>query len=156
MKNFFIKLAAFVKKNIFACACFLLAVMLFFVGSVSYSRYISSNSLNNLPSAGSFTCSANIDGVSSLSFTNTAFWGGSLAEDKVAMNALRNIDFTVNNYQTVNDKKVVNEVKTSYSLVFTAPYTFVQRLAFQPFHGEDIPFLPQKVRKNSWQKMIWI
>lgn len=145
MKNFFIKIIAFVKKNIFACACFLLATMVFLTGSVSYSRYISTSFVDTLPSAGSFTCSASIDGVSSLSFTNTSFWGGSIAEDKVAMNALRTIDFTVNNYRVVNDKKVVNEVKTNYSLVFTAPYSFVQRLAFQPFHGEDQPFLPQIV-----------
>ena len=104
IKTLFKAFTVYVKKNFFACACFFWAIMIFLTGSFSYSKYISSDPVNKLPSAGSFSCSANIDGVSSLSFVNTAFWGGSIAEDKVAMNALRSIDFTVNNFQMVGDK----------------------------------------------------
>lgn len=149
IKTLFKAFTVYVKKNFFACACFFWAIMIFLTGSFSYSKYISSDPVNKLPSAGSFSCSANIDGVSSLSFVNTAFWGGSIAEDKVTMNALRSIDFTVNNFQMVGDKKVVNEVKSSYSISFSAPYNFARRLAFQPFNfdeeGQELPILPQIV-----------
>ena len=149
MKSIFIKAFLYVKSNLFACACFFWAIMIFLIGSFSYARFISSEPVRSLPQAGSFVCSANIDGVSSLSFTNTAFWGGTLTDDKVAMSALRSIDFTVNNFKMVNDKKVVNEVKTSYSLSFSAPANFVQRLALQPFKfdelGDEHPLLPQIV-----------
>ena len=123
--------------------------MIFLIGSFSYARFISSEPVRSLPQAGSFVCSANIDGVSSLSFTNTAFWGGTLTDDRVAMSALRSIDFTVNNFKMVGDKKVVNEVKTSYSLSFSAPVNFTERLALQPFKfdelGKEHPLLPQIV-----------
>lgn len=149
MKSIFIKAFLYVKSNLFACACFFWAIMIFLIGSFSYARFISSEPVRSLPQAGSFVCSANIDGVSSLSFTNTAFWGGTLTDDKVAMSALRSIDFTVNNFKMVGDKKVVNEVKTSYSLSFSAPANFVQRLALQPFKfdelGDEHPLLPQIV-----------
>ena len=149
MKSIFIKAFLYVKSNLFACACFFWAIMIFLIGSFSYARFISSEPVRSLPQAGSFVCSANIDGVSSLSFTNTAFWGGTLTNDRVAMSALRSIDFTVNNFKMVGDKKVVNEVKTSYSLSFSAPANFVQRLALQPFKfdelGDEHPLLPQIV-----------
>lgn len=149
MKSIFIKAFLYVKSNLFACACFFWAIMIFLIGSFSYARFISSEPVRSLPQAGSFVCSANIDGVSSLSFTNTAFWGGTLTDDRVAMSALRSIDFTVNNFKMVGDKKVVNEVKTSYSLSFSAPANFVQRLALQPFKfdelGDEHPLLPQIV-----------
>ena len=149
MKSIFIKAFLYVKSNLFACACFFWAIMIFLIGSFSYARFISSEPVRSLPQAGSFVCSANIDGVSSLSFTNTAFWGGTLTDDKVAMSALRSIDFTVNNFKMVGDKKVVNEVKTSYSLSFSAPANFTERLALQPFKfdelGEEHPLLPQIV-----------
>lgn len=149
MKSIFIKAFLYVKSNLFACACFFWAIMIFLIGSFSYARFISSEPIRSLPQAGSFVCSANIDGVSSLSFTNTAFWGGTLTDDKVAMSALRSIDFTVNNFKMVGDKKVVNEVKTSYSLSFSAPVNFTERLALQPFKFDELgvenPLLPQIV-----------
>ena len=111
--KFFIKAFLYVKKNLFACACFFLAGMVSLVGSFSYARYTTTQTTLAGPHAGSFSCSANIDGVSSLSFVNTAFWGGSIAEDKVAMSALRSIDFTINNFEEINGNKVVNEVKTA-------------------------------------------
>lgn len=71
------------------------------------------------------------------------------------MSALRSIDFTVNNFKMVGDKKVVNEVKTSYSLSFSAPVNFTERLALQPFKfdelGEEHPLLPQIVISDIFQ-----
>lgn len=143
----FIKQSAlpFIKKNIFSCLCLLLSALVALTGSISYSKYISTDNVNKKPGAGSFSCSASIDGVSALSFTNTAFWGGTVADDKIAMNALRSINFSVNNWEVVNGEEKVTEVKTSYDLVFSAPKNFASRLAFQLFNEEEAPMLPQIV-----------
>ena len=143
----FIKQSAlpFIKKNIFSCLCLLLSALVALTGSISYSKYISTDNVNKKPGAGSFSCSASIDGVSALSFTNTAFWGGTAADDKIAMNALRSINFSVNNWEVVNGEEKVTEVKTSYDLVFSAPKNFATKLAFQLFNEEEAPMLPQIV-----------
>ena len=135
----------FVKKNIFSCLCLLLATLVTLTGSISYSKYISTDNVDKKPGVGSFSCSANIDGVSALSFTNTAFWGGTIEDDKIAMNALRSINFSVNNWEVVNDEEKVSEVKMNYNLTFSAPVNFVKRLAIQLFNEADEPMLPQFV-----------
>lgn len=143
----FIKQSAlpFIKKNIFSCLCLLLSALVALTGSISYSKYISTDNVNKKPGAGSFSCSASIDGVSALSFTNTAFWGGTVADDKIAMNALRSINFSVNNWEVVNGEEKVSEVKMNYNLTFSAPVNFVERLAIQLFDEADDPMLPQLV-----------
>jgi len=141
LKKFF----EYVKKNFFACACFLLAGLVALTGSFSYSKYISSDPVNDASGAGSFTASANIDGVSALSFTNTAFWGGTVDDDRIAMNALRTINFSVNNYNVVDGVEKVAEVKLQYSLSFSTPTNFAERLAIQLFDSDDKVMLPQVV-----------
>ncbi len=149
------KIGSFLKKHIFSVVCLLLAVAISISGTVSYSKYLTSSGHSGGATAGSFYTYASIDGISSLSFTNTAFWGGTTkndntesgnsSSDKIAMNALRQIKFSVNNYQIENEIKKVADVRMRYNLVFSAPVTFVNKLAFQVFDGNDVAILPQIV-----------
>lgn len=123
-----------------------MATIICISGTLSYSKYITNDNTSGGASAGSFTASASINGISALSFTNTAFWGGSAESDKIAMNALRQLKFSVNNYQTdsAGNKKVA-EVRMRYNLVFSAPVVFASKLAFQVFNEHDVALLPQIV-----------
>lgn len=146
MRKFFSAVVSFVRQNFLSCACFLLAIMVLVTGTISYSKYLSTELSDPSGKAGSFSCSANIADVSALSFTNTAFWGGSVDDDRIALNALRSLTFTVNNYQTSSDgKKSVASVRMKYSVVFSAPKNFVDKLAVQLFDASDKAVLPQIV-----------
>ena len=143
MRKFFSAVVSFVRQNFLSCACFLLAIMVLVTGTISYSKYLSTELSEPSGKAGSFSCSANIADVSALSFTNTAFWGGSVDDDRIALNALRSLTFTVNNYQTSSDgKKSVASVRMKYSVVFSAPKNFVDKLAVQLFDASDKAVLP--------------
>ena len=136
----------FIKKNISSFICFLLAIIVALTATLSYARYVTDGKFNGASSIGSFSCSAAINGVSAVSFTNTAFWGGTAEDDRndIAMNALRSLYFSVNNFDIIDGKKVINEVKTRYTLIFTTPETFAERLAIQLFNGDGgAPMLPQ-------------
>ena len=139
------KIIKIFKQNRSAIICFVLALSVFVTGSVSFARYATSHTGNGGAGVGSFSCSATVDGVSALSFTNTAFWGGSVEEDKIAMNALRSLNFTVNNYEISNGVKRVSEVRLSYSLSFTAPANFADKLAIQLLDNKGAPILPQMI-----------
>lgn len=146
LKKFFSNAKVFIKKNALSCLCLLLATLVAITGSVSYSKYISSSPITEGPGAGSFSASATIDGISALSFTNTAFWGGTVEEDKIAMNALRSVDFHVRNYEyDGSGNKKIADVKMKYNLVFDAPKNFAERLAIQVFDEANQPLLPQIV-----------
>lgn len=149
LKNKFKLIKALLKRNAFSLSCFLLAVLVCITGTLSYSRYISSAPVEGDGTIGSFTVSSEIDSVSALSFTNTAFWGGtSSGGTEVAMNALRSIEFSVRNYEEVDGVQKVAEVKTGYSLTFAAPVNFIDRLAFQVFDADEYPILPQFVTED--------
>ena len=149
LKNKFKLIKALLKRNAFSLSCFLLAVLVCITGTLSYSRYISSAPAEGDGTIGSFTVSSEIDSVSALSFTNTAFWGGtSSGGTEVAMNALRSIEFSVRNYEEVDGVQKVAEVKTGYSLTFAAPVNFIDRLAFQVFDADEYPILPQFVTED--------
>ena len=135
----------FIKKNFIACLALFLALSVFVTGSISFARYATSVDINDGAGAGSFSATATIDGVSALSFTNTAFWGGTVGDDKIAMNALRSINFSVYNYDHKDDEINPTEVKLSYTLTFSAPANFIEKLAFQLFDGSNHPVLPQIV-----------
>ena len=64
------------------------------------AKYVTSSNGSDSARVAKFSYSAKINGVSALSFTNTDFWaqaeGGS---ESIAMNALRSIDMTVNNFR---------------------------------------------------------
>ncbi|MBQ7224862.1 MAG: hypothetical protein IJX06_04865 [Clostridia bacterium] len=140
------KIIKFIKRNVFSCTCFLLAIAVCLTGTFSYARYISVDSYDRSPGAGSFSCSANIDKVSALSFTNTAFWGGTVEDDKIAMNALRSVDFNVKNWEVNDGVEKVAEVKMKYNLVFSSPVNFAEKLAIQVFDADaNVPLLPQIV-----------
>lgn len=139
------KIIKIFKQNRSAIICFVLALSVFVTGSVSFARYATSHTGNGGAGVGSFSCSATVDGVSALSFTNTAFWGGSVEEDKIAMNALRSLNFTVNNYEISNGVKRVSEVRLAYSLSFTAPANFADKLAIQLLDNKGAPILPQMI-----------
>ncbi|MBQ4587487.1 MAG: hypothetical protein IJB13_06860 [Clostridia bacterium] len=124
----------FIKKNLIACLSLFMAVAVLVTGSISFARYASGVNLDKGAGAGSFICTANIDDVSALSFTNTAFWGGTAGDDKIAMNALRSINFSVNNFNVVGGVEKVSEVKMKYNLTFSAPVNFVKKLAIQLFN----------------------
>ena len=146
LKKFFSYAKVFIKKNAISCACLLLATLVAITGSVSYSKYISTAPITEGSGAGSFSASATIDGISAFSFTNTAFWGGTVEEDKIAMNALRSVDFHVRNYEyDGSGNKKIADVKMKYNLVFDAPKNFAERLAIQVFDEANKPLLPQIV-----------
>lgn len=146
LKKFFSNAKVFIKKNALSCLCLLIATLVAITGSVSYSKYISTSPITEGSGAGSFSASATIDGVSALSFTNTAFWGGTVEEDKIAMNALRSVDFHVRNYEyDGSGNKKIADVKMKYNLVFDAPKNFAERLAIQVFDKANQPLLPQIV-----------
>ncbi len=121
--------------------------MLLSAAAVTYAKYLESESLDEQGTVGAASFSAKIDGISALSFTNTAFWGGTAAEDKVAMNALRSIDFSISNFETDDDGNVtsVNSVKSTYDLTFTAPANFVEKLAIQVIGADGAAIMPQIV-----------
>ena len=145
----------FIKKNFIACLALFLALSVFVTGSISFARYASSVDINGGAGAASFSCSTSIDSVSALSFTNTAFWGGTAGDDKIAMNALRTIDFSINNYQVDGEgNKTVADVRLKYNLVFEAPVNFTERLAIQVFDKEDKPMLPQIVLSDLMNSVI--
>lgn len=111
-----------------------------------FAKYSSGVSGSDQARVANFSYSAKVSDVSALSFTNTAFWGGTKDEDKkIAMNVLRSVDFNVNNFKMVNGEQVVSEVDMRYDLVFVAPRNFARKIAFQLFDGLDQPLLPQIV-----------
>lgn len=137
---------AFLKKNAFSCVCLLLAILVCVTGTISYSKYVSGGAGGDVAGTGTFSVSASIDGVSALSFTNTAFWGGSAENDKIAMNALRTLNFSVNNFKKDAAGNVkVSDVKMKYVLNFSAPKNFAEKLAIQPFDDKKAALLPQIV-----------
>lgn len=137
---------AFLKKNAFSCVCLLLAILVCVTGTISYSKYVSGGAGGDAAGTGTFSVSASIDGVSALSFTNTAFWGGSAENDKIAMNALRTLNFSVNNFKKDAAGTVkVSDVKMKYILNFSAPKNFAEKLAIQPFDDKKEALLPQIV-----------
>lgn len=135
----------FIKKNLIACLSLFMAVAVLVTGSISFARYTSGVNHDKGAGAGSFICTANIDGVSALSFTNTAFWGGTAGDDKIAMNALRSINFSVYNYDHKDASKKPSDVKLGYTLCFSAPAAFIEKLALQLFDSESKALLPQIV-----------
>lgn len=136
----------FLKKNIFSFACLLLSFTVAVGGSISYAKYISASSNGQGAGTGSFSVSASVDGISGLSFTNTAFWSSSDESDKIAMNALRSLDFSVNNFETdESGKQKVSDVKLKYTLSFSAPKSFATTLAMQVFNEDGTAALPQIV-----------
>ena len=135
----------FIKKNLIACLSLFMAVAVLVTGSISFARYASGVNLDKGAGAGSFICTANIDDVSALSFTNTAFWGGTAGDDKIAMNALRSINFSVYNYDHKDASKKPSDVKLGYTLCFSAPAAFIEKLALQLFDNESKALLPQIV-----------
>lgn len=146
MKKLFGRVCRFIKKNIFSSACLLLATLVLVTGSISYSKYLSGGNGGGLSGIGSFSVSAKIDGVSALSFTNTAFWGGSVGGDRIAMNALRSLKFSVNNYETDGEgNKKIADVRSRYTLSFSAPVVFAEKLAIQVFSETDQAIMPQIV-----------
>lgn len=131
-------LIAFIKKNVFSCVCFLLALAVCVSGAISYARYTTGNSSNNSSDAASFVYSADITDVSALSLINSQFWGstGNTEDDKkIALNYLRWFEFSIKNHQTQDGVQKVNEVKVKYALTFVAPKNFVEKLAFQIFRN---------------------
>lgn len=141
-----IAVKAFVKKNAFSCACFLLAAAIFVTGSVSYAKYVTNSSVGGGASAGSFSVDATIDGVSALSFTNTEFWGTSASGEPVPMNALRSVNFSVRNYTaTESGEEIVASTRLKYNLAFSAPTNFAEKLALQVFDQGGAAMMPQIV-----------
>lgn len=140
------KVKAFAKRNAFSCACFLLAALVLVTGSISYAKYTTGTSSgNHSATVASFSASATIDGVSALSFTNTAFWGSSSGGDRVPMNPLRSVNFSVNNFKQDGEQTIVASVQMKYVLSFSAPANFAQKLALQVFDESNVAMTPQIV-----------
>lgn len=148
------KFIKFIKNNLITCLCLLLASSVFLTGSISFARYASKSDTLSSPNAGSFICTAQVGSVSALSFTNTAFWGGTVGDDKIAMNALRAIDFSVYNYDYTDVNKSPSEVMLGYTLNFSAPQNFITKLAFQLFDDKANPLLPQVVVQDLFHAIV--
>ena len=148
------KILGFAKKNIVSLVSILLAVVILVSGIISYAKFITKGKYDGSSGAGFFSYSASIDGVSALSFTNTAFWGGSVEEDQseenlVAMNAIRTVDFSINNF---DDEGNVNAVRTGYTMTFSAPQIFSHSLAFQIVNQDASAMIPQIVLTDIMSK----
>ena len=146
----------FFKKNLISVACLLLALVILVSGIISYAKYVMDDDYNGATGIGYFSYSASIDGVSALSFTNTAFWGGSVEGDQseenlVAMNAIRTVDFSINNF----DGDKVNAVRTGYSMTFTVPQIFGDSLALQIMNESGKAMLPQIVISDITSKTAY-
>lgn len=140
------KIIAFIQNNFISCVCLFLAATIF-TGSITLAKYISTETSNVGSSAGSFHCSGSVDDVSSLSFANLDFWGGT--EKDTPMNAIHSLNFLVNNYEerTVGESvtKHVSVAKMGYTLIFSAPAIFLEKLAMQLFESPDRVMTPQIV-----------
>lgn len=144
MKGF--RFISVLKRNIFSFSCLALAALVSVTGALSYAKYISGDPADPFSGIGSFSVSASVDGVSGLSFTNTAFWSNTDDDDKVALNALRALNFSVNNFETdESGNKSVSDVKLNYTLTFSSPKSFAEKLAVQVFNGSGDAVLPQVV-----------
>lgn len=141
--NFIIK---FLKRNLFSCICTLLFTLVILTGSISYAKYNISQDSNHNSNLGSFSVSATIDNISGFSFTNTSFWSSNSDDEKIAMNALRTLNFSVNNFKYDDTgKQIISDVKLKYDLNFSTPKNFAEKLAIQVFDSEGLPILPQIV-----------
>ena len=145
------KTVKLIKRNIVPLISLSLAIVIAVSGFISYAKFITEKNSGGSSSIGYFSYSASIDGVSALSFTNTSFWGESLdggGETLVAMNAIRTIDFSINNFEGDN----VNAVRTGYSMTFTSPQLFSSSLAFQIIDDDGSSMLPQIVISDILSK----
>ncbi|MBR3875299.1 MAG: hypothetical protein IKJ25_00815 [Clostridia bacterium] len=134
----------FVKKNLVSCVCFLLASLVALTGTVSFAKYVSGDTINKRPNAAAMRGSAVIDGVSALSFSNTAFWGGDGGEDDIALNSLRSIDFVINSFETDDEgNRIPTDVRMEYDINFLAPVGFTENLAFQLLAMDGHPVTTQ-------------
>lgn len=140
------KIIAFIQNNFISCVCLFLAATIF-TGSITLAKYISTETSNVGSSASSFHCSGSVDDVSSLSFANLDFWGGT--EKDTPMNAIHSLNFLVNNYEerTVGESvtKHVSVAKMGYTLIFSAPAIFLEKLAVQLVESPDTVMTPQIV-----------
>ena len=135
---------AVVKTNKITFICFFLAISVALTGAASFAKYVSGDPISNNPQAAGFHNTAVLDGVSALSFTNMAFWGG-LEEYGVSMNSLRTVNISVNNFEIIGGEKYSTEVKSEYSLIFEIPQNFAGKLALQLIGGDDAVLTPQMV-----------
>lgn len=134
----------FVKKNLVSCVCFLLASLVALTGTASFAKYVSGDTVNKRPNAAAMRGSAVIDGVSALSFSNTAFWGGDGGEDDIALNSLRSIDFVINSFETDDEgNRIPTDIRMEYDINFLAPKGFTEKLAFQLLAMDGHPVTTQ-------------
>lgn len=141
------KVFAYIKNHIFSFCCLFVALAVCISGSITYSKYLSTSTQTANLQTGKFGCSAKIDNISALSFANTAFWGNtsSDSDEQIALNVVRNVEISVNNFATVDDNKVVSEVPVEYIMSFSAPAAFVKTLAFQILSDSGSAVIPQIV-----------
>ena len=127
--------------------CLVLSVGIAVGGTVSYSRYVSGGEFFEQPGVGVFAGSGIVKDVSALSFTNLAFWTDPNDTDEaVSMNSLRHVTFALSNGETQPDGSIsVSEVETEYSVMFTAPVGFANRLALQLSDKNDTALTSQFV-----------
>lgn len=139
----------FFKRNFFPFVCLFLFFLVLLTGSFSYAKYISSNSQSHGSDVGSFSVSASIDNISGFSFTNTSFWSNTTDNNKIAMNALRTLKFSINNFKKDNNNNIkISDVKLKYDLTFSSPEIFARKFAFQVFDENDNPIIPQIVLED--------
>lgn len=140
------KILAFIQNNFISCICLFLAATIF-TGAVTFSKFISTGGSSHGSTTGSFHCSGSVDDVSSLSFANLDFWGGT--EKDTPMNTIHSLDFLVNNYEekTVGESviKYVSATKIGYTLIFSAPAIFLDKLALQLYESPNTVMTPQIV-----------
>lgn len=140
------KILAFIQNNFISCICLFLAATIF-TSAVTFSKFVSTGGTTQGSTTGSFHCSGSVDDVSSLSFANLDFWGGT--EKDTPMNTIHSLDFLVNNYEekTVGESviKYVSATKIGYTLIFSAPAIFLDKLAFQLYESPNTVMTPQIV-----------
>lgn len=114
------------KYPILTYLLYLLLVSVLFTG-VTFSRYTMSTSGGASVPLARFSCTYEVDDISSQNFPNIAYWLMSGA----AASTSRSIRFTMRNYELENDAQAVSEVDVDGYVTFRLPAEMADNLALQ-------------------------
>ena len=114
------------KYPILTYLLYLLLVSVLFTG-VTFSRYTMSTSGGASVPLARFSCTYEVDDISSQNFPNIAYWLTSSA----AASTSRSIRFTMRNYELENGAQAVSEVDVDGYVTFRLPAEMADNLALQ-------------------------
>ena len=114
------------KYPILTYLLYLLLVSVLFTG-VTFSRYTMSTSGGASVPLARFSCTYEVDDISSQNFPNIAYW----LQSGAAASTSRSIRFTMRNYELENGAQAVSEVDVDGYVTFRLPAEMADNLALQ-------------------------